>query len=136
MRCYLRPAGSTRTCRRASKVTGSASVKRRISFPANRGLYSKANEQSAEKAGIRRVALPHSGQLSKKRKEYEGQRWFKRAFAFRAGVEGRLSLLGRKYALERCPYHGEDGMGRWVGWRIVMHNLSKISEKQAARQGC
>jgi hypothetical protein len=44
-------------------------------------------------------------------------------------VEGRISVLRRKYALERCPYHGEDGMGRWVGWGIVVHNLSKISEK-------
>jgi transposase, IS5 family len=103
---------------------------------ADRGVYSKANEQSAKKAGIRRVALPQSGRLTNKRKEYEGQRWFKRAFAFRAGVEGRISVLRRKYALERCPYHGEDGMGRWVGWGIVVHNLSKISEKQAARQGC
>jgi transposase, IS5 family len=103
---------------------------------ADRGLYSKANEQSAKKAGIRRVALPQSGRPTKKRKEYEGQRWFRRAFAFRAGVEGRISVLRRKYALERCPYHGEDGMGRWVGWGIVVHNLAKISEKQAARQGC
>src|ERR671912_3034037 len=59
---------------------------------ADRGLYSKANEQSAKKAGIRRVALPQSGRLTNKRKEYEGQRWFKRAFAFRAGVEGRISV--------------------------------------------
>jgi transposase, IS5 family len=103
---------------------------------ADRGLYSKANEEAAKKAGIRRVALPQSGRPTKKRKEYEGQRWFKRAFAFRAGVEGRISVLRRKYALERCPYHGEDGMGRWVGWGIVVHNLLKISEKQAARQGC
>jgi IS5 family transposase len=103
---------------------------------ADRGLYSKANEQSAKKAGIRRVALPQSGRPTKKRKEYEKQRWFRRAFAFRAGVEGRISVLRRKYALERCLYHGEDGMGRWVGWGIVVHNLSKISKKQAARQCC
>jgi transposase, IS5 family len=64
------------------------------------------------------------------------ERWFRRAFAFRAGVEGRISVLRRKYGLERCPYHGEDGMGRWVGWGIVVHNLAKISKKQAARQGC
>jgi IS5 family transposase len=102
----------------------------------DRGLYSKEGEEAAKRAGIRRVALPQSGRLTKKRKEYEGQRWFKRAFAFRAGVEGRISVLRRKYALERCPYHGEDGMGRWVGWGIVVHNLAKISEKQAARQGC
>jgi len=103
---------------------------------ADRGLYSKANEETAKKRGIRRVALPQSGRPTKKRKEYEQQRWFRRAFAFRAGVEGRISVLRRKYALERCPYHGEDGMGRWAGWGIVVHNLAKISEKQAARQGC
>ena len=83
---------------------------------ADRGLYSKANEQIAKKAGIRRVALPHSGRPTKKRKEYERQRWFRRAFAFRAGIEGRISVLRRGYSLERCPHHGEDGMGRWVGW--------------------
>jgi IS5 family transposase len=95
----------------------------------------RKGEEAAKRAGIRRVALPQSGRLTKKRKEYEGQRWFKRAFAFRAGVEGRISVLRRKYDLERCPYHGEDGMGRWAGWGIVVHNLAKISEKQAARQG-
>jgi IS5 family transposase len=80
---------------------------------AERGLYSKANEQSAKKAGIRRVALPQSGRPTKKRKEYEKQRWFRRAFAFRAGVEGRIRVLRRKYARQRCLYHGEDGtMGR------------------------
>jgi transposase, IS5 family len=100
----------------------------------DRGLYSKEGEEVAKRAGIRRVALPQSGRLTKKRKEYEEQPWFKRAFAFRAGVEGRISVLRRKYALERCPYHGEDGMGRWVGWGMVVHNLAKISEKQAARQ--
>jgi transposase, IS5 family len=100
---------------------------------ADRGLYSKANEQAAKKAGIRRVALPQSGRPTKKRKEYERQRWFRRAFAFRAGIEGRISVLRRGYSLERCPHHGEDGMGRWVGWGIVVHNLAKISKKQAAR---
>ena len=103
---------------------------------ADRGLYSKANEQIAKKAGIRRVALPHSGRPTKKRKEYERQRWFRRAFAFRAGIEGRISVLRRGYSLERCPHHGEDGMGRWVGWGIVVHNLAKISKKQATRQDC
>jgi transposase, IS5 family len=103
---------------------------------ADRGLYSKANEEAAKKAGIRRVALPQSGRPTKKRKEYERQRWFRQAFAFRAGIEGRISVLRRGYSLERCPHHGEDGMGRWVGWGIVVHNLAKISKKQAARQDC
>jgi hypothetical protein len=56
--------------------------------------------------------------------------------AFRAGIEGRISMLRRGYALERCLYHGEEGMGRWVGWGILVHNLAKISKKQAVWQGC
>jgi IS5 family transposase len=79
------------------------------------------------------VALPQSGRLTKKRKEYEEQPWFERAFAFRAGVEGRISVLRRRYGLERCPEHGEEGMGRWVGWAILVHNLSKIAGTQVAR---
>jgi transposase, IS5 family len=102
----------------------------------DRGLYSKEGEEVAKKAGIRRVALPQSGRPTQKRKEYEEQRWFKRAFAFRAGIEGRISVLRRGYALERGLYHGEEGMGRWVGWGILVHNLAKISKKQAVWQGC
>src|SRR5215218_597311 len=92
--------------------------------------------RAKRRAGIRRLALPQSGRPTKKRKEYEEQRWFKRAFAFRAGIEGRISMLRRGYALERCLYHGEEGMGRWVGWGILVHNLAKISKKQAVWQGC
>jgi IS5 family transposase len=42
----------------------------------DRGLYSKEGEEAAKRAGIRRVALPQSGRLTKKRKEYEEQPWF------------------------------------------------------------
>src|SRR5215217_2753258 len=100
---------------------------------ADRGLYSKEGEETAKRAGIRRVALPQSGRLTKKRKEYEEQRWFKRAFGFRAGIEGRISVLRRSYDLDRCPYHGEQGMGRRVGWGGVVHNLAKISQVRASR---
>jgi IS5 family transposase len=100
---------------------------------ADRGLYSKEGEETAKRTGIRRVALPQSGRLTKKRKEYEEQRWFKRAFRFRAGIEGRISVLRRSYDLDRCPYHGEQGMGRWVGWGVIVHNLAKISQVRASR---
>src|SRR3712207_388149 len=98
----------------------------------DRGLYSKEGEEVAKRAGIRRVALPQSGRLTKKRKEYEEQPWFKRAFAFRAGVKGRISVLRRRYGLARCLEHGEEGMGPWVGWGILVHDLSKIARTQSA----
>ena len=99
----------------------------------DRGLYSVENERLAQEAGVKRVVLPKSGRASKERQRYEKQRWFRRGFRFRAGIEGRISVLRRSYGLGRCLEHGEEGMGRWVGWGIFVHNLAKISEKQAAR---
>src|SRR5215211_3550947 len=101
---------------------------------ADRGLYSAENERLAHQAGVKRVVLPKSGRLSHEREQHEKQRWFKRGFRFRAGIEGRISVLGRAFGLDVCLDHGEEGMGRWVGWGILTHNLRQISRTQAARQ--
>ena len=103
-------------------------------FAADRGLYSAENERLAHQAGVKRVVLPKSGRLSHEREQHEKQRWFKQGFRFRAGIEGRISVLGRAFGLDVCLDHGEEGMGRWVGWGILTHNLRQISRTQAARQ--
>ncbi len=46
---------------------------------------------------------------------------------FRAGIEGRISVLIRRFELDRCCDHGEAGLGRWVGWGIVTANLLTIA---------
>ncbi len=100
----------------------------------DRGLYSAENEKLAQEAGVRRVVLPKSGRLSEERKQHEKQRWFRRGFRFRAGIEGRISVLGRVFGLDLCLDHGEEGMERWVGWGILAHNLRKIARTQVAQQ--
>jgi IS5 family transposase len=100
----------------------------------DRGLYSAENEKTAHQAGVKRVVLPKNGKPSEKRKRHEKQRWFMRGFRFRAGIEGRISVLGRVFGLDRCLEHGEEGMGRWVGWGIFTHNLRQISRSQVVRQ--
>ncbi len=100
----------------------------------DRGLYSVENEKTAQQAGVKRVVLPKSGKLSEKRKHHEKQRWFRRGFRFRAGIEGRISVLDRAFGLDVCLDHAEEGMGRWVGWGILAHNLRQISRTQVARQ--
>lgn len=97
----------------------------------DRGLYSAENEQAAQEAGVRHVVLPKTGRITAERQSYERQRWFRKGF--RAGIEGRISVLQRKYGLDRCLYHGETGMQRWVGWAIVTSNLAKIASTVAAR---
>ena len=99
----------------------------------DRGLASAANEQLARQAGVRRIALPCVGRASPARRQQQKERWFRRGYRFRAGIEGRIHVLRRDYGLKRCRDHGEGGMGRWVGWGIVMHNLSQIAEAAANR---
>ena len=100
----------------------------------DRGLYSPENEALARRAGVKRVVLPKTGRLSRERQQHERQRWFRRGFRFRAGIEGRIHVLRRDYGLERCRDHGEAGMARWVGWGIVAHNLAQVARAQARRQ--
>ena len=99
----------------------------------DRGVSSPENEKRAQEAGVKRVVLPCVGKAPPGRVEQERSGWFRRGFRFRAGIEGRISVLQRKYGLERCLDHGEDGMGRWVGWGIVTANLAKIGQTVAAR---
>lgn len=94
----------------------------------DRGLASAENERLAREAGVKRIALPCVGRASPARQQQEKARWFRRGYRFRAGIEGRIHVLRRDYGLKRCRYHGEAGMGRWVGWGIVAHNLSRVAE--------
>jgi IS5 family transposase len=100
---------------------------------ADRGVYSSDNEAQAKKMGVRRIILPKPGYRSVQRKEHERQRWFQRGRRYHHGVEGRISVLKRRYGLDRCLYHGEDGFERWVGWGIIAHDLFKIATVLAAR---
>jgi IS5 family transposase len=100
---------------------------------ADRGMASAANERLAKEAGVKQVALPHVGQPPPGRQAEERGQRFRRGYRFRAGIEGRIHALRRDYGLKRCRYHGERGMGRWVGWGIVAHNLAKVAEARAAR---
>jgi len=100
----------------------------------DRGVSSPTNEELARKAGVKRVVLPARGKASAERKKQERERWFRRGFRFRAGIEGRISVLHRCYELDRCRDQGEDGMGRWVGWAIITANLVKIARTVASRQ--
>jgi transposase, IS5 family len=98
----------------------------------DRGVHSAANERYATTHGVTHVVLPKPGATSAKRLAHEQQRWFRRGRDWRAGIEGRISGLKRRYRLDRCRYHGTAGMERWVGWGIIAHNLRVIAQATAA----
>jgi IS5 family transposase len=99
----------------------------------DRGMYSRNNEVTAQAAGVRRVILPQAGHRSAARKQYEQQRWFRRGRRYHQGIEGRISVLKRRYGMDRCRDHGESGFERWVGWGIIAHNLLAIGSAVATR---
>jgi transposase, IS5 family len=100
---------------------------------ADRNVHSKDNERLAQGFGVKKVCLPKAGKKSTERKEHERQRWFKRARRFRAGIEGRISVMKRREYLGRCRDKGEEGFGRWVGWGVLTSNLEVMARKLAAR---
>jgi len=97
----------------------------------DRGLYSEANERHAASCGVKHVAIPKPGAKSDERIAHEKQRWFRRGRNWRSGIEGRISGLKRGQKLERCLYHGTDGMERWVGWGLIAHDLRIIARSTA-----
>jgi transposase, IS5 family len=100
---------------------------------ADRAFSTAANERYATQAGVHCVAIPHAGTCSAQRRAWEQRPAFRRAARFRAGIEGRISVLKRAFGLRRCRYHGLAGMERWVGWGILAHNLRQISRTIARR---
>ena len=96
-------------------------------------LATATNERLAQQRGVRQVVLPRPGKKPAARTSYERQRWFRHGRNWRAGIEGRISGLKRAQGLDRCRYHGDAGMERWVGWGVIAHDLRVIAQHRAAR---
>jgi transposase, IS5 family len=99
----------------------------------DRGCSTATVRRRAEAVGVKRVALPHTGPPTAASRERERQRWFRRGYRWRAGIEGRIGVLRRVYGLDRCPDHGADGLERWVGLGVLTANLVTIARATAAR---
>lgn len=101
----------------------------------DRGLHAAENERVAREAGVWHLVVPRSGPTTEAQRTRERTRSWRRRYRWRAGIEGRLSSLGRDYGLRRCPDHGELGLIRRVGWGIIASNLQHIGRKMAAQPG-
>jgi len=97
--------------------------KRLKAVAGDRGFYSQANEDWLKNGGVRQVSIPARGKVSKERRQYQQQSWFKRLQQFRAGGEAKISLLKRKFGLRRSLMRGDSGTKIWVGQGIFTHNL-------------
>lgn len=101
---------------------------------ADRAFFTLDNDQLARDLRIRCVAVPRQGPLTAEQQHARHRRAFRHAYRWRAGIEGRISVLKRRFGLGRCRYHGEAGMERWVGWGLLAHNLRQVSRSVVIRQ--
>jgi IS5 family transposase len=92
--------------------------KRLKAVSGDRGFYSQGNEDWLKGSGVRQVSIPARGKISKVRRTYQKQPWFKRLQRFRAGGEAKISLLKRKFGLRRSLMRGSSGVNIWVGQGI------------------
>jgi IS5 family transposase len=97
--------------------------KRLKAVATDRGFYSQANERWLKTGGVKQVSIPVRGKASKERRLEQKQPWFRRLQRFRAGSEGRISLLKRAFGLNRSLMWGNQGAEIWVGQGIFAHNL-------------
>lgn len=99
----------------------------------DRGLYSPSNERIAQERGVKRIILPQPGNKSVARQKHERQPWFVRGRKWHVGIEGRISVLKRRFGLHHCPDHGPAGFEKWVGWGVIAANLTLIGKKVTAK---
>ena len=97
--------------------------KRLRAMAADRGFYSKENEEWLKEGVVKQVSIPVRGKATRERRMEQKQPWFKRLQRFRAGIEARISLLKRKFGLKRSLMRGSPGTDIWVGQGIFTHNL-------------
>jgi IS5 family transposase len=90
---------------------------------ADRGFYSEGNVAACKQAGVFECIPQRGGQKTAEREAYEKSRAFKKGQRFRAGSEGRISVLFRGRGMKRCLLHGLDRFEAFVGAAVLANNL-------------
>jgi IS5 family transposase len=95
---------------------------------ADMGFSSKENRELLEDRGVRRIGMAWRGHAPPDIRAKQRRAWFKALMAFRAGIEGSLSFLNRKFGLKRSMFRGDAGTGIWVGWCVIAANLYRFGK--------
>jgi transposase, IS5 family len=93
----------------------------------DKGFYSAEAMARAAELGVEEICVPKKGKRNAEETTREKSRWFKLAQAFRAGIEGSISVLKRVYGLSRCLREGFEHFQSWVGSGVFAHNLVLLS---------
>jgi IS5 family transposase len=95
---------------------------------ADMGFSSKENHELLGDRKVRRIGMAWRGHAPPDIRAKQGRAWFKALMAFRAGIEGSLSFLNRKFGLKRSMFRGDAGTSIWVGWVVISANLYRFGK--------
>jgi len=97
-------------------------------YGSDRGFFSEKNVTSCRQQGVKVVCIPQrGGTKTREREAYEKTREFKDGQRFRAGIEGRISVLFRGRGMKRCLAEGRERFELWVAAAVLANNLMKIA---------
>jgi transposase, IS5 family len=83
---------------------------------------------SCKQQGVKVVCIPQRGDTKTPEREvYEKTQEFKDGQRFRAGIEGRISVLFRGRGMKRCLAEGRERFELWVAAAVLANNLMKIA---------
>ena len=101
---------------------------------ADRGFFSERNLTLCERSGVKLACIPQSGgKKVPEREAYEKTPDFKQGQRFRAGIEGRISVLFRGRGMKRCLAEGIERFEMLVGAAVLANNLMSIASLQVER---
>ena len=97
-------------------------------YGSDRGFFSEKNVKSCKQSGVKVVCIPQrGGKKAPARATYEKSPDFKKGQRFRAGIEGRISVLFRGRGMKRCLAEGRERFALWVGAAVLANNLMRIA---------
>jgi IS5 family transposase len=104
----------------------------------DRGFYSLDAIHACQAAGVATECIPQrGGRKTPERAAHEKSRAFRRGQRFRAGIEGRISVLFRGRGMKRCLLHGRERFEIFIGLAVLANNLLVIADllkRRAARR--
>jgi IS5 family transposase len=104
-------------------------------YSGDRGFYSRDNVRQCTEAGVGLACIPQRGGKKKPaQKDHEKSAPFKAAQRFRAGIEGRISVLFRGRGMKRCLAEGLERFELLVGAAVLANNLMVIARLLIEKQ--
>ena len=98
-------------------------------YSSDRGFFNDPNIAACKTAGVTLTCIPQSGgRRTAEREAFEKSPAFKQGQRFRAGIEGRISVLFRGRGMKRALVEGRERFELLVGAAVLANNLMVIAE--------